>query len=153
MCMDAPAVTDDRLMRLKDAAEAYGIGVATLRAEAERGRLAIYRIGKRLYTTPNDVREYAGKFAARARPFMIQSGIYVVGFAEFVKIGWSNTLTRRIASIQQGVPGKLTIFGQLEGDITAERTLHRRFAKYRIRGEWFRHEGELAEWIKRECQL
>ncbi len=50
-------MTDDHPIRLKDAAEEFGIGVATLRAEAERGRLAIYRIGKRDYTTRNDIRE------------------------------------------------------------------------------------------------
>ncbi len=50
-------MNDDRPIRLKDAAEEFKIGVATLRAEAERGRLAIYRIGKRDYTTRNDIRE------------------------------------------------------------------------------------------------
>ncbi len=64
--MDAAAVTDDRPIRLKDAAEEFGIGVATLRAEAERGRLAIYRIGKRDYTTRNDIREMV--LLCRAEP-------------------------------------------------------------------------------------
>jgi len=31
--------------------------VYTLRAEADRGRLTIYKIGKRYYTTPGDVKE------------------------------------------------------------------------------------------------
>lgn len=42
---------------LKDAANHFGFTVATLRAEAERGKLTIYKIGKRLYTTPADIRE------------------------------------------------------------------------------------------------
>jgi hypothetical protein len=51
-------MTDDPLaLTLKHAAERYGFTVATLRAEAGRGRLALYRIGKRLYTTPADIRE------------------------------------------------------------------------------------------------
>jgi hypothetical protein len=50
-------MTDDPFaLTLKDAAERYGFTVATLRAEADRGRLALYRIGKRLYTTPADIR-------------------------------------------------------------------------------------------------
>jgi hypothetical protein len=44
-------------LTLKDAAERYGFTVATLRAEHQRGRLALYRIGKRLYTTPAAIRE------------------------------------------------------------------------------------------------
>jgi DNA-binding transcriptional MerR regulator len=44
-------------LTLKDAAERYGFTVATLRAEHQRGRLALYRVGKRLYTTPADIRE------------------------------------------------------------------------------------------------
>jgi replication initiation and membrane attachment protein DnaB len=31
--------------------------VYTLRAEADRGRLTIYKVGKRYYTTPGDVKE------------------------------------------------------------------------------------------------
>jgi hypothetical protein len=51
-------MTDDPLaLTLKDAAERYGFTVATLRAEHQRGRLALYRIGKRLYTTPAAIRE------------------------------------------------------------------------------------------------
>lgn len=42
---------------LRDAAQHFGFTVSTLRAEAGRGRLAIYKIGKRLYTTPADIRE------------------------------------------------------------------------------------------------
>ena len=48
-------MTDDRPMRLKDAAEEYGMTVSTLRAEHERGRLAIYRIGKSDYTKRSDM--------------------------------------------------------------------------------------------------
>jgi hypothetical protein len=42
---------------LKDAAKNFGFSVSTLRTEADRGRLTIYRIGRRYYTTPADIRE------------------------------------------------------------------------------------------------
>jgi hypothetical protein len=42
---------------LKDAAKHFGFSVSTLRTEADRGRLTIYRIGRRYYTTPADIRE------------------------------------------------------------------------------------------------
>ena len=51
-------MTDDEdTITLKDAARHFGFSVWTLRTEAERGRLTIYKIGKRYYTTPGDVKE------------------------------------------------------------------------------------------------
>ena len=47
----------DRPMSLKHAAELFGIGVATLRAERNRGRLHIFRIGRQDMTTIADMRE------------------------------------------------------------------------------------------------
>ena len=54
-------MNDNDPIKLKDAAEEYGLTVSTLRAEAGRGRLAIYRIGKRDYTTRNDIREMVAR--------------------------------------------------------------------------------------------
>lgn len=48
---------DNNTITLKDAANHFGYTVSTLKAEAERGRLTIYKIGKRLYTTPADIME------------------------------------------------------------------------------------------------
>jgi hypothetical protein len=48
---------DDMPITLAQAAEIFGIGVATLRAEAGRGRLTVYRIGRQDRTTINDIRQ------------------------------------------------------------------------------------------------
>lgn len=50
-------IQDDDTITLKDAAGHFRFSVYTLRAEAERGRLTIYKIGKSYYTTPGDVKE------------------------------------------------------------------------------------------------
>ena len=50
-------ISDSDTVTLKDAAQHFGFSVYTLRTEAERGRLTIYKIGKRYYTTPADVKE------------------------------------------------------------------------------------------------
>ena len=50
-------IEDSDTITLKDAAQHFGFKVWTLRAEADRGRLTIYKIGKRYYTTPADVKE------------------------------------------------------------------------------------------------
>jgi len=48
---------DNDAITLKDAAKRFGFSVSTLRTEADRGRLTIYRIGRRYYTTPVGIRE------------------------------------------------------------------------------------------------
>lgn len=48
---------DDDIITLKDAALHFGFSVYTLRTEADNGRLTIYKIGKRYYTTPADIKE------------------------------------------------------------------------------------------------
>jgi hypothetical protein len=50
-------IGDTDTITLKDAAQHFGFSVYTLRTEADRGRLTIYKIGKRFYTTPADIRE------------------------------------------------------------------------------------------------
>ena len=50
-------IADTDTITLKDAAQHFGFSVYTLRTEADRGRLAIYKIGKRYYTTPADIKE------------------------------------------------------------------------------------------------
>lgn len=58
---------------LKDAAQHFGFTVHTLRAEADRGRLTIYKIGKRYYTTPGDIRQMveACRVDQKARGFTL----------------------------------------------------------------------------------
>ncbi len=50
-------IQDSDTITLRDAAQHFGFSIWTLRAEADRGRLVIYKIGKRYYTTPGDVKE------------------------------------------------------------------------------------------------
>ena len=79
--------------------------------------------------------------------------IYVVGFGPYVKIGFSENFGRRLIALQQGVPETLTVYSFQAGSDKIEHQLHKRFADYRLRGEWFRKEGELAAWIDGGCVL
>ncbi|WP_409566694.1 GIY-YIG nuclease family protein [Methylobacterium sp. E-005] len=79
--------------------------------------------------------------------------IYVVGFAQYVKIGITQRdVQHRIAGIQTGCPEKLEIYATFPGGLLLEKELHRRFAEHRRQGEWFVREGELAEWIAGGCK-
>jgi hypothetical protein len=138
---------------LKDAAQHFGLTVLTLRAEAERGRLTLYKIGKKYYTTRGSVAGLDRTHYNRRNRAHEGSGIYVVGFDSYVKIGWSDDLARRLAALQHGIPVKLTIYASFSCQKYNESILLRRFRKYRTGGEWFRHEGEIAEWVRRGCQI
>jgi T5orf172 domain len=61
----------------------------------------------------------------------------------FVKIGVTENLDDRLADLQVGNHGELYLEGALlfrtrEEALTAERELHVRYGRYRVRGEWFR---------------
>ena len=62
------ALTDDAAITLRHAAEEYGFSLSTLKAEAGRGRLTIYRIGNKNYTTPADIREMVNQCRVERNP-------------------------------------------------------------------------------------
>jgi hypothetical protein len=62
-----------------------------------------------------------------------------------VKIGVARCLAKRLKSLQGGCPFELIPVVLLRGD--REKELHKRFAKHRIRHEWFRMCDELAAFI------
>jgi hypothetical protein len=65
--------------------------------------------------------------------------IYVVGFANYRKIGYTDGWPAdRYTSIQTGCPEKLNVYCEGWGTRQDERDLHRRFAEFRTWGEWFR---------------
>lgn len=79
-----------------------------------------------------------------------QYGVYIAGFGPYVKIGVSIDIPERMTKLQ--MPEKVELYSALDGWIEEERALHKRFAEYRLNGEWFRREGELADWIGVGCK-
>lgn len=70
------------------------------------------------------------------------------GEGEPIKIGYtSQSVDKRLASMQTGVPVKLTVLGEMDGTMTDEQALHARFDADRVRGEWFRPSAELLALI------
>lgn len=65
-----------------------------------------------------------------------------------IKIGFSNKLVDRLASIQTGNPRELRLLGWLKGNQAKESEIQDKFANYRIRGEWFEPSPELLDFIK-----
>lgn len=66
-----------------------------------------------------------------------------------IKIGTSIDVRLRVQSIQAGMPmQRLVLLAEIPGDERYEHVLHRHFAEYRIKGEWFRCEGRLAQFVE-----
>ena len=87
-------------------------------------------------------------------PPEVNESVYVIGFHDYVKIGYSTSTRERIANLQTGVPEPLTVYGIIpNAGVSIEKALHARFSEYRMEGEWFRKTGKLASWMKKGCKL
>ena len=76
--------------------------------------------------------------------------IYFIGNREYqlVKIGFSTYPEDRMKQLQTGCPFELELFGVIKGSVKEEKTLHRKYSKYRINGEWFKIDGELKDYLE-----
>jgi hypothetical protein len=57
-----------------------------------------------------------------------------------IKIGFAETLKRRLRTLQCATPDRLKVLASVDAPATAERTLHRLLRRWRLRGEWFKDE-------------
>lgn len=54
------------------------------------------------------------------------------------KIGFATELSSRIRELQTGCPFEIRVIGLIDtDDIEQEKTIHRKLARWRIRGEWY----------------
>lgn len=78
--------------------------------------------------------------------------VYFVACCGAIKIGYSDSPAKRIASIQTDAPDKLEIIAVTEGTYEDEGRLHRQFWKYRRHGEWFDDVVEIRVAAQRRAQ-
>ena len=79
--------------------------------------------------------------------------VYVIGFADYVKIGWSADVAARLFDIQKHAPEKLVLYSLIAASEKTERELHRRFKGTRLHGEWFALTHSLREWVEDGCPM
>lgn len=71
-----------------------------------------------------------------------------------VKIGWSNSPQRRLSQIQKMSPVPLEILLTIDNcKRDYEKVIHRYFFEFKIRGEWFRGEKRLMEFIENPIEI
>lgn len=119
-----------------------------------------HQVGCEYYLPVSDARKLKslfiehGKNIRTLRAPLIKPGsnmtpeIYFIRCEDYVKIGIGYTPSDRIGTLQVGCPFELVMIGTIPGTIAEELALHRRFASMRIRGEWFRYEGDLKAYIE-----
>ncbi|MGE4419997.1 MAG: GIY-YIG nuclease family protein [Sulfurimonas sp.] len=65
-----------------------------------------------------------------------------------IKIGFSDTPTKRLKELQTGNDNKLVLIKTIAGDKNKEASLHEMFSHLRSNGEWFDPDDELLQFIK-----
>lgn len=75
--------------------------------------------------------------------------VYLIGNLEqgIVKIGKSDCIKLRLVQIQTYCHFELSILKTTTNLLEKEEELHKRFKDYKVRGEWFKIEGELEKYI------
>lgn len=134
----------DDPITLAEACRITGLPLSRLRLQSARGRLGIFRIGSRDYTTVKDLQ-------SMLRPAIPQSSTEVVYFiecGEFIKIGRTSDIDRRVKSLSRHTPSDLKVLATIPGDHTTEYDFHTRFFASRHKGEWFHKSGDLLAFIK-----
>lgn len=82
--------------------------------------------------------------------WMLQGVVYFLycEAASAVKIGFTTQNVRlRMGAIQCGNPYPVVLLALLNGTTATEEELHLKFQDLWMRGEWYRYEGALADYI------
>ena len=79
--------------------------------------------------------------------------VYVIGFADYVKIGWSQNVAKRLFDVQKHAPEKLVLYTLFAATPETERELHLRFEYVRLHGEGFALTGSLNSWVEDGCPM
>jgi len=75
--------------------------------------------------------------------------VYFIAINEFVKIGYTGSLRRRLWQMQSLSPYPIELLHSIPGDEFLEEYLHAKFSHLRHRGEWFLRDAELIDFIAR----
>lgn len=69
----------------------------------------------------------------------------------YCKIGFTSNVEKRLSAIQTSNPFKCTVKYVITGDVSREKSLHERFKKYRLNGEWFSFNEEINNYFFNSC--
>ena len=73
--------------------------------------------------------------------------VYFIKQNDYIKIGYTNNLNKRLNQLQVSSPVKLEVLGIIKGSLEDESNYHKMFSKYHSYGEWFSCNEELITHI------
>jgi DNA-binding transcriptional regulator YiaG len=73
--------------------------------------------------------------------------IYFIRHTDYVKIGYTNDINRRMSDLQISCPVKIDLMALVEGDMAEESRYHEMFSNYYSHGEWFRFSKEIEDFL------
>lgn len=76
--------------------------------------------------------------------------IYFIAGGDLIKIGYSQSATKRLGKMRTDCPVELKILHKEPGCRDTEESLHRDFAASHVHGEWFRTTPELIALIEQK---
>lgn len=78
---------------------------------------------------------------------------FLQGDNDYIKIGYTIDVSRRVQFLQTGSPTRLKLLGVMEGRVDTEAALHRRFERSRIIGEWFKPSQAILDYIAQNTAM
>ncbi len=83
----------------------------------------------------------------QTRSRRVRGFVYFIQAGDAIKIGFSKNPPDRLAGLQTSHHEDLLLLGSIKGTPEDERNHHQMFCHLQLRGEWFRAEEELVEYI------
>lgn len=81
--------------------------------------------------------------------------IYLISYDnQFLKIGYTKNITKRLSQLQVSSPVKLEVLHLIDGNTILEKKLHVLFKDLRTSGEWFNFDNSILEYFEnKKCLL
>lgn len=143
-------------IRAIEASDILGVELRTVQAMAARGELpGAAKVGKLWTFDEKALVTFLPAFReSQKRPATPRTEkrdvVYVVQCDYRVKIGYTANIASRMHALKTAHHRPLRLLVMFDGDKTAEKTLHERFANLRVSGEWFALRKPIKEWLSDE---
>jgi excisionase family DNA binding protein len=137
-----------RALPLKRVAELLDVPLKRLYRYTRNGTIPVLRLPGGLIRIRQSELSNLPLDDLRGRPAPQRLVYFIATTNNRVKIGVSANPQKRLSALKTGATTALYLIGTIPGDHDEERQLHRKFARYRVKGEWFDLAGELRIYLR-----
>ena len=126
-------------------------GQNPVKAQPTREEIILSIIPKEMWT--EEMKESGRAFRSNTEDVPLRElnqFIYLIeaGDNQFLKIGFTRNPSKRLSILQSGNPLPLCMVSLVKGDKQLEARLHKKFAKRKVRGEWFSYSVAIVNEFK-----